>query len=215
MYTALIMMAGTGTRMKSEKNKVLLPLQDMPVFLHSLKTFESLHMKIILVINELDYNEVKSLVNSNVKIVFGGKTRQESVYNGLKNVETKYVLIHDAARPLVSKEVILDVKNNLNENTAVLVATKVKDTIKILDNEKLLTLNRDKLIAAMTPQACLTKQIIAAHEMAIKDDLVFTDDISLIEKYTSLKIKIVFGNEENFKITTPLDFKIAQLILKG
>lgn len=215
MFSAVIVMAGRGQRMQQNMNKALLMLGDKPVFMHSVLAFKPFCKEIILVVSKADYDDVLKYVESDkaITIVIGGESRGESVYNGLCHVNTLYALVHDAARPLIAKEVIEDCLTELKKDKAVLTYTPVKDTIKQIKDKTLSTLKRTDLIAAQTPQGANTNLLINCYEKTLEDSYEFTDDISLIERYSKQEIALIPGNEENFKITTPLDFKVAEMLV--
>jgi 2-C-methyl-D-erythritol 4-phosphate cytidylyltransferase len=213
MISVVLLMAGRGQRMKKNINKALLKVEDKPIFTYPLKTFKSFNFELILVVSKDNYDEISNMNLENVKLVIGGETRQESVYNGLKAATGDYILVHDAARAFIDKttiEKIIELKNN---NEAILTYLNVKDTIKIKDNDKYKTLKRDDLIAASTPQ-CASKEIfLEVYEKAKLDNFQATDDISLIEKYRpDIKINYILANDESFKITTPIDYELAKII---
>ena len=106
MVSVILLMAGRGTRMGIDKNKILLEVNGKPIFKYSLDLFSQYDFEIICVINELDKDYILPYLNNNIKYVYGGKNRTESVYNGLIKSSGDYVLIHDAARPLLSKNVV-------------------------------------------------------------------------------------------------------------
>ena len=213
MISVVLLMAGRGQRMKKNINKALLKVDGEPIFTYPLKTFKSFNFELILVVSKANYDEISNMNLENVKLVIGGETRQESVYNGLKVATGDYILVHDAARAFIDKatiEKIIELKNN---NEAILTYLNVKDTIKIKDNDKYKTLKRDDLIAASTPQ-CASKEIfLEVYEKAKLDNFQATDDISLIEKYRpDIKINYILANDESFKITTPIDYELAKII---
>ena len=105
-------------------------------FLYSLETFKNLGYDIVLVVSKDDINEVKKYVTEDIKLVLGGKTRSESVMNGLKAVETPYVYIHDAARPLISKQTILSIEKVLEYRDAVILAEKSDICTQIISRIK-------------------------------------------------------------------------------
>lgn len=215
MVSVVLLMAGKGSRMKQDINKILLPLGDKMIFEYSLSTFLSLGCEIIVVLSKEDEAIIINKLPKNVKYTYGGKTRQESVYNGLKMCTNEYVLIHDAARPFISKEIINNIINSYKLDEAILTYNNVKDTIKQISNNKLITIKRNELIAATTPQCAPLEIIKDAYNKAKNDNFEATDDISLIEKYyPNLKINYILSNEENFKITTPLDYEIAKIIVE-
>lgn len=212
MISVILLMAGSGSRMNIDKNKILLPLGDKCIFEIPLDLFLSYNFEVICVVNKNDLDYVKPLIKNKAKIVIGGKTRMESVYNGLKEASGDYVLIHDSARPLVSKDVIdkiIEIKNNDN---CILCYRNCKDTIKNIE-DGIKTLDRSKLISAVTPQCGPKELLLNAFEKAFKDNKEFTDDISLIENYyKDVKIDLVLANEESFKITTPIDYELLKLV---
>ena len=213
MYSAILLMAGKGTRMNRKENKILLPLGNKKVYEYSLDILLKTVDEVICVINPDDKEIIDSLPK-NVKWTFGGKTRQESVYNGLLKASNEYILIHDAARPFITKELINDIKEKLNNDTSVLVCQKCKDTIRINNNGILNNINRDDVIKASTPQAS-TKKLLFNSYNKIKDE-IFTDDIQLIEKYhPEIKIELVYASDDLFKITTETDYLLANLLWRN
>ncbi|MCR5350354.1 MAG: 2-C-methyl-D-erythritol 4-phosphate cytidylyltransferase [Acholeplasmatales bacterium] len=215
MISVIILMAGRGTRMGIDKNKILLEVNKKPIFKYSLDLFSQYDFEIICVINKLDEDYIKPYLNSNIKCVYGGNTRTESVYNGLKEVTGDYVLIHDAARPLLDKKVVDEIISKKDNSDCILTYLPVKNTIKEINDNKLNTLNRNKLISAVTPQCGKAKLFKDAYSKAINSNLEFTDDVSIIEHYyNDAKIDLVLANEEVFKVTTMLDYKLLKAILE-
>ena len=207
-------MAGNGSRMKADKNKILLDLNGKMLFEYPLNLFKKYGFEIICVINKNDEEILKPYLKD-VKYTYGGLTRGESVFNGLNKCNGDYVLIHDSARVLLNDETINNILNQIDKYDAILTYSNVKDTIKINDGGKLSTLNRDKLIAASTPQCGKKELLLDAYNKAFNDNKTFTDDISVIEYYyPNTEIGLVLQNEENFKVTTPLDYKIIKEIIK-
>ena len=215
MISVVLLMGGKGSRMKLDINKVLLPLGSKKVYQYPLDLFLKFNCEIICVVSKDDYALVRDELPCNVKVTIGGSTRFESVYNGLKCCSGDYVLIHDAARALIAEDVINEIINKANKNEAILTYTSLKDTIKINDNNRLITLDRNKLIASATPQCASLAIMLDSYEKALKDNYISTDDISLIEKYhTEIKINLVDGHDTSFKITTPIDYKLAKLLVE-
>ena len=130
--------------------------------------------------------------------------------------DAEKVLIHDGARCLINPELIDQCAKQLDENEAVILATKVTDTIKIVDNEGFIkeTPDRNYLWAAQTPQGFLVTRLKKAHTMAIDKNWKVTDDASLFEML-NWKVKIIEGTYSNIKITSPIDLKIAKLFVKN
>lgn len=213
MVSVVLLMAGKGSRLQQKENKILLPLGGKPLFVYSLQTFSSLDAEIICVIAEEEEQRISPMLPKNAKIAYGGQTRQESVRNGLKMCSKDYVIIHDAARPFIDKNIIQEIIKNRRLDEAVLVYQSVKDTIKMKEADTVKTLPRNSLISASTPQCASLKIFTEVYQRAFEDRYEATDDISLIERYKpETKIKLILGNEENFKVTTPIDFKLAKLI---
>ena len=218
----LIPAAGSGSRMKAGKNKLLIELEGESLIYWTLKSIlSSSSISWVGIIGqpkdkELLLNSVKNFSNQ-VKWINGGETRQESVFNGLNSLpkDAKKVLIHDGARCLINPELINKCAAELEKNEAVILATKVTDTIKIVDNKGFIkeTPNREYLWAAQTPQGFLVDSLKKAHKMAIDKNWIVTDDASLYEML-NWKVKIIEGNYSNIKVTSPIDLKIAKLFLK-
>ena len=205
-------MAGKGLRMNAKKNKILLEINGKPLFTYPLELFKKYNFEIICVINKDDEDYLKPYLK-NIKYVIGGATRAMSVKNGLDAVTGDYVLIHDSARAFINSNTIDEILNKKDLNKAILTYLDVKDTIKIKDNDKYKTLNRNDLIAAVTPQCASLKNFKYAYKMAFNDNYLSTDDISLIEKYLpNIEINYIKANDEDFKITTKLDYELAKII---
>ena len=218
----LIPAAGSGSRMKAGKNKLLIELEGESLIYWTIKSvFSASLVSWVGIIGQP--NDKKKLLNSvkdfssKVKWINGGDSRQESVFNGLNSLPTnaEKVLIHDGARCLINPDLINKCALELEENDAVILATKVTDTIKIVDNKGYIqeTPNRQNLWAAQTPQGFLVKRLREAHEMAIEKNWIVTDDAALFEML-NWQVKIIKGNSSNIKITSPLDLKIAKIFLK-
>ena len=213
--SCIIVAAGNGTRMGGVINKVFLPLGESTVIEHTINAFKKVEEidDIVLVTRECDIEECRKY---NIKIVKGGKTRQQSVYNGLMCVKNSdIVLIHDGARALILPETIKSVIEDTKKFGASAVGVSSKDTLKFVDEDGFIkeTIDRTKVYNIQTPQVFITKDIIKAHEKAIEDNFEATDDCALYEKYIG-KIKITEGSYDNIKLTTPEDMDIAENILK-
>lgn len=210
-YSAIIVAAGQGSRTSLQYNKVLHKFSDGKTILATvMETFlnDDRCKQIIIVLNEKDlYAQSKCQPSGKAVFALGGKTRQESVLNGLMAASEPYVLIHDGARPFLKQETIDLVLNGLNTYQAVIPGVPVTDTIKQVKDGKVLTLKRDELFAVQTPQGFLTGTIFDAYLKALEEDLLVTDDAQVIELTGSTEIMIVAGDEENIKITTQTDLK--------
>ena len=219
----LIPAAGSGSRMKAGKNKLLIDLNGEPLIFWTLKSvFSASSTNWVGIIGQPKDKELllKSAKGYSHKVqwINGGDTRQESVFNGLKALpkDAVKVLIHDGARCLINPELIDQCAMQLDEHEAVILATKVTDTIKIIDNEGFIkeTPDRNYLWAAQTPQGFLVDRLKKAHKMAIDKKWKVTDDASLFEML-NWKVKIIEGTYSNIKITSPVDLKIAKLFVNN
>lgn len=211
MISVILLMAGKGKRCGLDRNKILYKLGNKPIYQYSLDLFLKYDFEIICVVNKDDLGELKDKLPKNVKIVLGGKERYDSVLNGVKEAKGDYLIIHDSARPFLDKKIIDEILNIKNDTNCILTYMDAKDTIKINDN-KLTSLDRSKLILATTPQAG-PKNIILDSYLKKEENKIFTDDISLVEYYhPEVKIDLIKSNDENFKITKEIDLKLASLI---
>jgi len=209
--------------MKAGKNKLLIDLEGESLIYWTLKSvFSASSTNWVGIIgqpkdNNLLLNSAKDFAQK-VHWINGGDTRQQSVFNGLKALpnDANKVLIHDGARCLINPELIDLCAKQLDEYEAVILATKVTDTIKIVDNEGFIreTPDRNYLWAAQTPQGFLVDSLKKAHKMAIDKNWKVTDDASLFEML-NWKVKIIEGTYSNMKITSPIDLKIAKLFVKN
>ncbi|MBM7557859.1 2-C-methyl-D-erythritol 4-phosphate cytidylyltransferase [Halanaerobacter jeridensis] len=222
--SVVIPAAGQGKRMKTEKNKQFLMLNDKEILAHTLNKFESASVvdEVIIVAREeeIDYCKNKLVDNYDfgkvTKVIAGGETRQESVYNGLQAVKStsNYVLIHDGARPFITAELINKVITAAEKYDAAAVGVPVKDTIKVINSDNMIinTPDRSKLVAIQTPQVFDKELITEAYQNALADDFIGTDSASLVERINQT-VKLVQGSYENIKITTPEDLEFGERIL--
>jgi 2-C-methyl-D-erythritol 4-phosphate cytidylyltransferase len=150
-------------------------------------------------------------------IVPGGKERQDSVWNGLNAFSDPpdIVLVHDAVRPLVSAATIDEVIRETRLHRAAVVGVRVKDTVKVEGKRGYYaaTLDRSKLWAVQTPQGFEFDLLMKAHRKAQRERFLGTDEASLVERMR-IPVRIVEGDYRNIKITTPLDLKLAECLLK-
>lgn len=209
-YTALIVAAGSGSRMGLGYNKLLYPLSEQQTVIEKTASIfirDQRCKQIIIVTSEADTEQMKQLFQgSDITFVLGGKTRQESVYNGLQQVKEAVVLIHDGARPWLSLSCIDDLLACLKKHRACLLCVPVKDTIKRVQNGVISqTYPRAELMQAQTPQAFHLNVIKAAYEKAMLQNIGATDDAQIVELFTEVKVHVVEGSYENRKITTKED----------
>lgn len=225
MVTAIIAAAGQGKRMGKGMNKVFIPIFNRPLLTYTLDVFEAYPevRHIVLVAGAEDLERVRAIVESYgyqkfYDIVPGGAERQHSIANALKKVpaETRTVLIHDGARPLITGEIIERALQAVQETGAVGVAVPVKDTIKVADEQGFVleTPDRSKLWAMQTPQVFQRDIIEQAYHKAEEEGFLATDDAGLVERM-GIKIKLVMGDYANLKVTTPEDLLMAEAILRG
>lgn len=224
--TAIITAAGKGTRMKSSINKQYIEIAGVPVLARTISAFENCSEvdNIILVVNEEDINFCKNEIVEEfnftkvISLVSGGAERQNSVYKGLCSIRDKdgVVLIHDGARPFVTNENIVDCINAVREYGACGIGVRSKDTIKISDENGFvqLTPDRNSLWSIQTPQGFMYEIIKNAHDKAVQNGYIGTDDMVLVEKL-GIPVKIVEGNYQNIKITTPEDLIMGESLLSS
>ncbi len=223
---AVVVAAGKGERSGLEQNKVFFSWRGETVLGRSLDALESSGVLdgIVLVISESDRDLYERMVRREgahplvKQIAFGGETRRDSVYNGLRALpeDTEIVAVHDAARPFVTAEIVRATVESAREYGSGVIATPVTDTIKqIHPDGSVSTLDRSALRAVQTPQTFHAKDLIAAHERAQKDDLPATDDAALYEHYYgSVRLVTVPGAEANVKLTNPQDFRDMQCAVR-
>lgn len=222
----IIAAAGTGSRMKAGMNKQFIPMAGKPMLAHTLKAFqESEHIESIILVagkDELCYCRKEIIDTYGItkadKLIEGGKTRQESVYNGLKAVSPKcdIVLIHDGARPIVKPGLIKSCIEGAELYGAVTAGVPVKETVKVVSSENYVeyTPKRESIWVTQTPQAFRLELILKAHENALEKGITGTDDAFLAE-LMGYKVKMIESYYENIKITTPEDLITAEAILRG
>lgn len=225
---AIIPAGGIGKRMNSQKPKQFLTLYDKPILVHTIRTLALTKLIDKFIIPTVDMVYTKKIIKSylediDVTICKGGKTRQESIFNGLKEMKKleykhKFVLIHDAVRALVKKETIEAVINKAQESGAAIAAQMVTDTLKLSYSNKenvLIKKNvpRDNMWQAQTPQVFETKILLESYQQAKKDHYIGTDSASLVERI-GIEVYLVESPSSNIKITTPDDLELAKIYLE-
>lgn len=217
MYTALIVAAGSGSRTELGYNKVFYEVHSQPIIAYSVDRFiadpDFSEIIVVHAKGELDKMKV-ALEGRQVTFVEGGSTRQESVYKGLQAVTNAVVFIHDGARPNLKKEHLDLLKSGLDNASALTLAVKSKDTIKIVHNQQVVgDINREEAYLIQTPQVFITDEIKSAHEAYKSSKSIFTDDTSIYSAYNHGKVLIIEGNDDNVKVTTKFDLmKLEDLI---
>jgi 2-C-methyl-D-erythritol 4-phosphate cytidylyltransferase len=229
---AVVLGGGTGTRFGADVPKQLLTLNGKTLVEHCVAAFTSASLaddapgidEILLVMPPAYHDEAKRLVGGQVgAIIAGGATRSDSVRNALAYIGARYdqaetgVLIHDAARPLVTRQIIADCIQALKEHDAMGTAVPTSDTILAVDNGVIAHVPpRETLYRAQTPQCFRLETIAKAHALAAADPAFTpTDDCGVVLRYLpGTPVHIVPGSETNLKITYPTDLAIAEALLR-
>lgn len=217
---AVIVAAGSASRMGGI-DKTLAPLGGEPVILRTVQAFANCDCikEIVVVTREDQLTQVADLcadISKVTAVIAGGKDRPDSVRKGLSALskKTKLVAVHDGARPLVTMEVIDRTVRAAHSYGAAAPGVPVKDTIKIVKGGVVTgTPDRSTLQAVQTPQVFDLDLLKGALKKAKKDKAVITDDCSAVERI-GMSVKMVEGDERNIKITTPMDLKIAEMLLE-
>ncbi|MGI6012814.1 MAG: 2-C-methyl-D-erythritol 4-phosphate cytidylyltransferase [Oscillospiraceae bacterium] len=220
--SAVVVAAGASTRMGSDK--LMMEIGGEPVLLHTLQVLQQADCvdEIVVVTQSEKIVDVANLchdydIQKTAKIICGGATRSESVLAGLMEVreDANYVAIHDGARPLVTETVIAQAVEGAVNYRAAAPAISVKDTIKAVaaDGTVGRTIDRSILRAVQTPQVFETDLIKGALVNAMQKGKTITDDCSAVE-LLGVPVYLTQGDEQNIKITTPLDISLAEAILE-
>ena len=225
MNGVIIVAAGSGSRMNTNINKQFIKLNDKEIIAHTIEKFYNNKNinDIVIVIKEDEAKFFKKEILDkyrfkNIKIAYGGKERQDSVYSGIKLLDKncKYVLIHDGARPFVDEDIINRSLDEVKVFKSIIVGVPVKDTIKVVNNNNSVvdTPNRSTLWSVQTPQTFDYNIIKRAYEDAFDNNFYGTDDAMLVERigYT---IKMIYGSYNNIKVTTPEDIIIGTQIINS
>ena len=222
--TGIIVAAGSATRMQGI-DKIMADLQGKPVIVHTMERFQNAPCidEMVIVARPDRVEKMEKLVEqygiSKVRrVVPGGSSRMESVEAGLSaaSKDTVLVAVQDGARPLVTEEIIKKAVDKALSYHAAAPAVPVKDTVKVIgpDGRVERTPERETLRAVQTPQVFDRDLLVAAWHRAKKEKMNYTDDCGAMEGL-GIHVYLTEGSEENIKITTPLDLKVAELILKG
>lgn len=216
----VIVAAGSASRMGGI-DKVMAPLGGEPMIVRTVRAFQECDAvkKIVVVTRQDLILPITSLCSGMDKVkavVAGGSSRQESVHLGLNALsgEVQLVAVHDGARPLATWQLIDRVIRAANTYGAAAPAIPVKDTIKVVQGGVVkMTPDRSELYAVQTPQVFDFDLLRGALKKVEQEQLQVTDDCSAVEQM-GMRVKIVEGDERNLKVTTPLDLKIAQMLLE-
>ena len=217
---AVIVAAGSASRMGGI-DKVMATLDGEPMIARTVRAFQECDAirEIVVVTREDLILPISKLCSGCAKVtavVAGGKSRQESVKLGMNTLseKVKLVAVHDGARPMVTWQLIDRAVRAGNSYGAAAPAIPVKDTIKVVTGGVVKeTPDRSGLYAVQTPQVFDFDLLRAALKKAEEEDAQITDDCSAVERM-GMSVKIVEGDERNLKVTTPMDLKIAQMLLE-
>ena len=221
--TALVAAGGSSARMGTGHSKLLEQLDGIPVLAHTLRALEEAETvnAIVIAAREEDILPFSELCKSygitkHVKIVLGGRDREESVYRAALEADprTEFLAVQDGARPLVTPELIDAVVTAAFRCNAAAPAVPVRDTIKRREGDRVTeTVDRESLAAVQTPQVFEASLLKAALQSAMEAGAALTDDCSAVERLGKI-VYLVEGDPENLKITTPLDLVLAEAILE-
>ncbi|PYI99105.1 MAG: 2-C-methyl-D-erythritol 4-phosphate cytidylyltransferase [Verrucomicrobia bacterium] len=222
MLTAIIVAAGDSRRMGFDK--LFAAIAGKPVIAHTISAFQRANSvnEIIVVAREDRQDEIKTIVRDRRSekvrsIVPGGKHRQDSVRAGLDQLDsaTRWVAVHDAARPLITPEQIERVFQQCANHGAAALAEPINDTLKRADSDLLVSgsVDRDQLYAMQTPQIFERQLLEDAYRAVCAENIFVTDEVSAVERM-GRKVALVVNGDFNFKITYPRDLPLADFVLK-
>ncbi len=215
---AVIVAGGSGKRMNNALQKQFILINNKPVLYYTIKTFLSAFndIQIILVLPEDHIPKGQEIIdgffdNEKIKIVSGGRTRFHSVQKGLSLIsEESIIFVHDGVRCLISVDLIKRCYDTALEAGTAIPAIASRDSIRLTVGEENESIDRDRVRMIQTPQTFHSKIILPAYNIDYKDK--FTDEALVVEAY-GLKVKLIEGEINNLKITTPVDVHIAQALL--
>jgi 2-C-methyl-D-erythritol 4-phosphate cytidylyltransferase len=225
MNVAIVVAAGLGSRAGGVRAKQFREISGIPIIIHTLSRFElcATIEETIVVLPESALDEFASLamthgIRKSARAVAGGATRAESVWRGLQTLDARtvgVVAVHDGVRPFVTPDEIDRVVREAETSGAAILAAPAVETIKEAEGGLVIrTLERKKLWQAQTPQCFRYELLRRAYELALADGLDATDDSALVER-TGAHVRIIEGGAHNIKITTPLDFELAALLVQS
>ena len=223
--SAIIPAAGKGERLKSAVPKPLVLVHGRPIFIWTLLTISrSYPFQKIVIPTDKKYMKVmqkwlRRYKLKNVSLIEGGKTRAESVKNGMDELDgkTNVILVHDAARPLLKRELVKRLIREANGHGACILAHKATSTVKEVNPSRgtiKRTIDRKKIFMAQTPQVVQAQLLSRAYSKHKKKAFRYTDEASLVESI-GRKVRVLEGPSSNIKVTTPEDLLVAKSLLKG
>ncbi|MCM8778375.1 MAG: 2-C-methyl-D-erythritol 4-phosphate cytidylyltransferase [Candidatus Omnitrophica bacterium] len=223
--SAVVPAAGRGKRLREKSDKAFVLLDKKPILFYTLKNLERIKdiEEIILVVSRRSLQYTKEIFlkkfnfKKRIKVVKGGPTRSDSVWNGLREIDkTKdLVLIHDGARPFIDEDLLKMVINEGRKFEAVVPGIPLNFTVKEIKNHLVVrTLPRQDLWEIQTPQFFKKDLLISCYKKARKERFIATDDAQVVERYGH-KVRVIKGSPLNIKITTPEDLVLAKAILRA
>lgn len=216
MNTAIILAGGTGSRLGGNIPKQYLEVANKPIITYCLEKFENnKYIDEIVIVASSEWQEYITENNTQINkfkcFAPSGSSRQHSIINGMKVVssDTEKVIIHDAARPNVTDEMITECIIGLDDYDGVMPVLPVKDTIYFSENGECINslLNRDQLFAGQAPESFLYKKYLSIHNGMDENDLEMVRGSSEIAFNNGLSVKLIKGDERNYKITTIVDLE--------
>ncbi|MCB9499382.1 MAG: 2-C-methyl-D-erythritol 4-phosphate cytidylyltransferase [Erysipelotrichaceae bacterium] len=226
MIYGLLMMSGTGNRLTPNSYKQYIKINGIDIFLYSLNTFLSCNLidEIVLVVDKDHLDYVQEIINKlkaskKIYITEGSDTRQKSVYNGLKYLKTldkcSEVVIHDAARPLLSLSTLKESVEELKKADAVAVYIPSQDSLVFANGKdySINYINRNEIMQIQTPQCFKFDIIFNVHEKAIKNSIFNSSDDLQLVKGLGVNVSLIKGSKLNFKVTDSTDLEILKKLL--
>jgi 2-C-methyl-D-erythritol 4-phosphate cytidylyltransferase len=227
---AIIPAAGRGERMGASISKALTPLLGRPLLAWTLDAvldpgiISEIRVAEVLVAVPAEKKDsfaravdISSDTDIPIRLITGGATRQESVERCLAEISDgiEIVAVHDAARPLMTAQIMLDTLKMASEAGAAIAAVPAKDTIKLCDGDGVVTetIDRSRAWLIQTPQCFRREVIVSAHDKARAEGYTATDDAALVER-AGFAVRVVMGSYDNIKLTTPEDLMIVEEILR-
>ncbi|MER2063357.1 MAG: 2-C-methyl-D-erythritol 4-phosphate cytidylyltransferase [Alkalibacterium sp.] len=225
-YDVILLAAGSARRFRhpDRLNKILMPLADRPVFDYSFSLFNAdpACKKVWFVVNPVNWDQIKEYIEAmyeqipqKIEWVTGGEERQDSVSEALSLIsseETERVMVHDAARPLVTEKLIRQLKEAGKESAAVSLGIPAKDSMKIVRESAVrYSLYRPEVWHIQTPQLFDCKVLKQAMAKAEREGFYGNEEAELVER-AGYPVKVIHGSDENFKLTTTFDYQVARML---
>jgi 2-C-methyl-D-erythritol 4-phosphate cytidylyltransferase len=215
---AVIVAGGTGTRMNSSIPKQFLLIRNKPVLFYTLDSFLKAYddLYIVLVLPEAHIAKGQEIIdgyfdNNRIRLINGGRTRFHSVQNGLSQIEKEsIVFVHDGVRCLITTDLIQRCYDAALKFGTAIPAITSKDSVRMITEDGNAALERSAVKLVQTPQTFHSKILLEAYKIDYKDK--FTDEASVVEAF-GLKVHLIDGEENNIKITNPVDLLLADIVI--